>query len=96
MVKLTLNKCLGYGSKPFDIKVPVLEFWRMWSSPSLQLLPGSLRPRVVVRVRASSMDKIEILDNFFCLKPLNCEQANVIEILVLERFNCVQQMNNVE
>ena len=36
------SKCPGYDIKPSDCEAPALEFWRMWSIPSLPLLPGSL------------------------------------------------------
>ena len=45
----------GYDIKPSDGKAPVLELCKMWSIPSLSLLPGPLRPRVVVYVRILSM-----------------------------------------
>ena len=36
------NECPGYDTKPFGGETPVLEFWGMWNTPSLPLLPGSL------------------------------------------------------
>ena len=33
----------------------------MWSTPSLQLLPGPLWPRLIVPVRVPSMNQIESL-----------------------------------
>ena len=42
------NECPGYDTKQSDGKVPVmLEFWGIWSTPSLPVLPGTLWPRVV-------------------------------------------------
>ena len=51
------NECPGYGTTEYDGEVPVmLELWGMESIPSLPLLPGPLRPRVVPHDRALSMD----------------------------------------
>ena len=36
------NECHGFDIKPSDGKAPALEIWGMWSTPSLQLLPGPL------------------------------------------------------
>ena len=42
------NECPGYETKQSDGEVPVmLEFWGMWSTPSLSSLPGQLWPGVV-------------------------------------------------
>ena len=38
----------------------MLEFWGMWSTPSLPLLPGPLWPGVVVPDRVLSMGQIEL------------------------------------
>ena len=45
------NQYPGYDNKPFYGEAPVLYLWRIWSTPSLQLIPGSLWPWVVVPVR---------------------------------------------
>ena len=53
------NKCPRYDTKQTDGEVPViLEFWGMWSTPSLPSLPGSLWPSVVAPDRVLSMSKI--------------------------------------
>ena len=39
-----------------------LEFWGMWSTTSLLLLLGSFWPRVILFVRISSMDQIELFN----------------------------------
>ena len=40
--KNSSNECPGYDTKQSDGQVPViLELWRMWSAPSLPLIPGS-------------------------------------------------------
>ena len=49
----------GYDIKLSDGKASVLDFWGMWSTPSLPLLPGSLRPRVEAPDRVLSMGQIE-------------------------------------
>ena len=36
------NECSGYDIKPSDREAPVLKLREMWSTPSLQLLPGLL------------------------------------------------------
>ena len=36
------NDCPGYDTNPSDGEALVLEFLRMWSTPSFLLLPGSL------------------------------------------------------
>ena len=55
------NECPGYGTKQTDGEFPVmLELWGMWSTHSFPLLPGSLRPRLVVPDRVLSMDQIEL------------------------------------
>ena len=42
------NESPGYDTKQSDGEAPVLEFWKMWSIPSLLLLPDPLWLRVVV------------------------------------------------
>ena len=45
-----------YGTKQSDGEVPVmLGLWRIWSSPSLPLLPGPLWPGMVAPDRALPM-----------------------------------------
>ena len=54
---LSPNKCPEYDTKQSDGEVPVkLGLWGMRSTPSLPLLPGSLRSGVVASDRALSMD----------------------------------------
>ena len=38
--KTLYDKCPGYDTKLSDSGAPVLEFWEMWSTPLLPLLPG--------------------------------------------------------
>ena len=47
---LPTNKCPGYVSKPSDDETSVLEFWGMWSAPSIPLFSDPLGPGVVVPV----------------------------------------------
>ena len=42
------NECPRYDIKPSDGKAPDLEIWEIWSTPLLTLLPGPLRPGVVI------------------------------------------------
>ena len=44
-----------YDIKQSDGEAPVLEFWRMWSTPLLPLFPDPLWPRVVAPDRVLSM-----------------------------------------
>ena len=48
----------------------------MWITPSLPLLPDPLEPGVVVLVRISSMDQIELFNHLLYLIPFNCVQTN--------------------
>ena len=55
------NKCPGYDTKQSDGEASViLELWRMRSTPSLPLLPGSLLPWLVATNRVLSMGQIEL------------------------------------
>ena len=55
------NECPGYDTKHSDGEVPViLELWRMWSTPSLPLLPGPLWLRVVALDSILSMGQVEL------------------------------------
>ena len=60
MARLPFNECPGYDIKQSDDEAPVmLELWEMWSTPSLPLLAGPLRPGVVAPNRILSMGQIE-------------------------------------
>ena len=48
----------------FDGEVPVLEIWRVWSTPSLPLLVCPFWSGVVVPLRVPSMDQIDLLKNY--------------------------------
>ncbi len=66
----------------------MLEFWGMWSNPSLPSLPGSLWPGVVATNRVLSVGQIEINCNYaklFCLKLTVlhltvCKQKTVLKL----------------
>ena len=49
------NEFHGYETKQFHGEAPVLQLWRMWSTLSLPLLPGSQCPGVVVAIKMQSM-----------------------------------------
>ena len=66
---------------------PVLELWKMWSTPSLALLSRPLWPGVVVQVGVQSMGQIELFNHLLYLKPFNSMQTNKwcwIELLLLD------------
>ena len=48
----------------------------MWSTLLLPLLPGPLRPGVVLIVKVLSMDQIELFNHLLVLKPFNSMQTN--------------------
>ena len=55
------KECPVYNTKLSDGGFPImLEFWGMWSTPSLLLLPGPHWPGVVVPHRILSMGQIEL------------------------------------
>ena len=55
------NECPGYDTKQTDGENTVmLELWGMWSTPSLQSLPGPFRSRVEAPDRVLSMGQIEL------------------------------------
>ena len=51
----SFNKCPGCNIKPSDDEAPVLEFWGIWSTLSLLLLPGPFRPKVAAPNRILSI-----------------------------------------
>ena len=90
------NKFPWYDTKPTDSEAPVLELQGMWSISSLQLLPGPLWPGVVVPVRVSYMDQIEIFIHLLYLRLL-CSNKWImltwiisVELQYLKPFNCMQ------
>ena len=50
----------GYDIKPSDGEVPVLECWRIWSTPLLPLFPGPFWLRLVAANRLLSMGQTEL------------------------------------
>ena len=69
------NECLGYVTKLSDSEALVLELWGIKVTPSAPLLPGPLWPDVVVPVRISYMDQIELFNHLQYLKSLNYVQT---------------------
>ena len=55
----------------FDVLRVTVNFWRMWSTPLLQLLPGPLWLGFVLPVKVPSMVQIEIFSHFLYFKLLN-------------------------
>ena len=61
------NECPEYDIRQSDGKAPVmLEFWGMWSTSSLLLLPGPLWPKVV----ASNKDSIYRPNRIFYIQTV--------------------------
>ena len=67
------NKCPRYDIKLFDVEVPALDIWRMWSTSSLPLLPGPLWSRVKSPDRVLSMCQIEQTMSTNKWLMLNCD-----------------------
>ena len=57
------KRCPWSDSK-LHLMAQVLGIWGIWSNPSLPLLPGQLGPEVVVTVKLSSMNQIELFENY--------------------------------
>ena len=55
-------------------KTPVMELWGIWSTPTLPLLPGPHRLRVVVSDGVLSMGQIELFEYL-----IGCKQMNYVE-----------------
>ena len=76
------NKCSGYDTKQSDGVVPeMLEFWGMWSTPSLSLLLDPLWPRMVAPDGVLSLGQIELN----CVLMVNSIAWNRTVLT----FNCV-------
>ena len=59
--KTTYNDCLANDTKQSDGKASVmLEFWRMWYTASLLLLPGPLWTVVIAPDRVLFIGQIEL------------------------------------
>ena len=57
--------CYRYDVKlHFVVKATVLDFWGVWSTPSLLLLSGSLCSAVVIPVRVPSRSQIDLFKNY--------------------------------
>ena len=69
------DECPDYNMNPFDSEASVLEFWGMWSTHPLPLLPGPLWLWVLVHVRVPFMGQIKLLNYFvLCKQMINVEQ----------------------
>ena len=54
-----------------DVETLDVECWGMLSTTSLPLLPGPLRPGVIVPLRVQSMGQIKLFKHLLYLKPYN-------------------------
>ena len=64
------NQCPGYNTKPSDGKAPVFEFWGVWSTPSLPLIPRPPWPEMAVPFRSPSMGQIELFNHLTVHKQI--------------------------
>ena len=60
--KTPSNECLRHDNKLSDDETPALDFWGIWSTLSLQLLPSPFWPGVVVYDGVQSMGQIELFE----------------------------------
>ena len=60
-LKNNVKRCTWHDTKPH--LMVRLQFWRVWCTSSLLLLPDPLRPRIVVPVRVQSTDEIGLFKN---------------------------------
>ena len=71
-----------------------VELWGIWSTFSLPLLPGPLRPKVVAPDRVLSMSPIELFGIEIEWKQMDLFNWTVSDTQqYLEPFNCVQTNN---
>ena len=61
--KASLNGFPVYNNKAPGSEAPILELWEMWKIPSLLLLPGQIRQRMVVLLGAQSLGQIYTHNN---------------------------------
>ena len=75
----------------------MLEFWGMWSTPSLSLLPGSLWPGVEAPYRILSMGQIELFDIQTLRKQITYEfsEIELFEIKRYDHLTMCKQMTDV-
>ena len=59
----THNQRPGYDTKPSYGEALVLEFWGMWSTPSLPVTPCSLWPEKEIPVKIPSIGQIELFNH---------------------------------
>ena len=58
----------GYDAKQSDGEVPAQEFWGMWSTPSLALLPETLCIGVVATDKFLLLDQMDLFDILIACK----------------------------
>ena len=79
-----------WGGPRYDTKLHLmmkLQFWGMWSTPSMPLLLGILSPGLVIPVMIQSMDQIDLFENYsYSIGILNCKLF-VLKILTWS-YNC--------
>ena len=71
------NECSEYDAKPFDGGALFLEPRTMWSTP-LPLLPGPLKPGVVVSFKTPSTGQIELI-----------KHLTVCQVMDVVKLNCL-------
>ena len=70
-VKISTNVYPGYDTKSSDDEALVLELLTMWSTTTLPLLLGPLKPEVVVHFRVPSLGQMELFNHLLFCKPFN-------------------------
>ena len=83
----------------FD-NAPVLEIWRMWSTPSLPLFLDSLWSRVVVTVRFPLKDQIDLFKNYlypfeWCAPPQKKPLKQLYKKIKWMKFPIISAYNNL-
>ena len=88
------NECPGYGTKPYNGEASVLELWRMWSTPTLPLLPDPLWPKILWSVRVLSMEQIEPFYHLLYLKP-NSVWLQYLKLTACKQMSFGSLKNNI-
>ena len=94
-VRLLQDECPGYDTKQSDVDAPVmLEFWRMWSTPSYPSLPGPIWPGSLAPDRVLSRDQIELKCYY---AKLTCLKLTTFTFFTLTVWlNCVLELFKIE
>ena len=77
--------CIPQNRCPENCDAQVLEIWREWSTPSLSLLPGSLRSRVVLPVRVPSMSERDPFKNYSYLIGPSAKQKATTQKTITQK-----------